>query len=330
MKYIAVTMGSPEGIGSEIILKSWPEIRKAADYIPVFIGAPDVFTYYAQRYHLNIPFNIISEWDTGRVEPDKFNILNINVPDFEVIPGGMSIDGAKAAYEAILKAIDMVQAGKMSAIVTAPLSKDSLIQADIQYTGHTEILLVKTRTQKYSMTLHYDNLFFMHLTGHKPLREAFIYITPDNILDMILMGYKFGQSIGIESPRIGVAGLNPHAGENGLLGNEEINDILPAVSYAQSQNINVSGPYSPDTLFEAESRKKFDIIIALYHDQGHIPIKALGRDKAVQLTVGLPFVRTSPAHGTAFDIAGKGLARPDSFIEAYSLAIRLDSKRTNP
>lgn len=327
MKYIALTMGSPEGIGPEIILKSWPELKKNPEYTPIVIGVPDVFTYYANLYKLNIPFNILSEWEPASVDPDRLNILDIDASPFEIIPGGMSIDGAKAAYETILKAIDMVQAGKMSAIVTAPLSKDSLIQADIQYTGHTEILLVKTRTQKYSMTLYYDNLFVMHLTGHKPLREAFIHITPDNILDMILMGYKFGQSIGMESPRIAVAGLNPHAGENGLLGHEEINDILPAISYAQSQNINVSGPYPPDALFEADSRKKFDIMIALYHDQGHIPIKALGRDKAVQLTVGLPFVRTSPAHGTAFDIAGKGLAKPASFIEAYNLAIRLDSKK---
>lgn len=326
MKYIALTMGNPEGIGPEILLKSWKAIVSDTDYIPVYIGAQKAFSYYNDLYKLGIPFNVLTTWKSDDIDKSCFNILDIANNLHHITPGKVSVVGAKAAYDSLITAIDLVQAGSVSGIVTAPISKDSFIKADIPYTGHTDILLLKSKTQKYSMTLYYDNLFVMHLTGHKPLREAFVHVTSDNIIDMIITAYKFGQSIGIKSPRIGVPGLNPHAGENGLLGHEELTDIIPAITYAHSQNIDVSGPVSPDAIFEAEYRERFDIIIALYHDQGHIPIKAIARDKAVQLTVGLPFIRTSPAHGTAFDIAGKGSANPQSLIEAYELAIRLDKK----
>jgi 4-hydroxythreonine-4-phosphate dehydrogenase len=221
----------------------------------------------------------------------------------------------------------MALKGEIDAIVTAPLNKQAMNEAGYSYAGHTEILAEKTGTKQYAMMLVAKSLRVVHVTTHVSLREACDLITTERVAKTIDLTVRAMRSLGFENPRIAVAGLNPHAGESGIFGREEIEEITPAVEWAKDQGFHTAGPISPDTVFMRAAKGDFDAVVAMYHDQGHIPIKLLGFGEGVNLTLGLPIIRTSVDHGTAFDIAGKGVADPQSLVEAIRLAAEMAVRR---
>ena len=281
---IAITIGDPAGIGPEICEKALanPEIKSLAHYI--VIG------------------------DRNSIPPQLI--------------GRVSAAAGKASVEYVEKAIDMALQGKVDAIVTCPISKEAIHKAGYKYQGHTEILAKRTKTKNYAMLFVAKPFWVMLVTIHIPLKEVSRQLKKSEVLRIIKLAQATLIKAGVKQPRIGVAGLNPHAGENGILGKEEKTIIAPAVAAAKKAGINVSGSISPDVIFNQAKDGKFDLVVAMYHDQGLIPLKLLAFGKAVNVTAGLPFIRTSVDHGTGFDIAGKNLARPDSLIEAIKVAIR--------
>ncbi|HID94055.1 MAG TPA: 4-hydroxythreonine-4-phosphate dehydrogenase PdxA [bacterium (Candidatus Stahlbacteria)] len=300
---IGITMGDPSGIGPEVTLKA---ISTLKNINIVLIGSKAIFDEAKQR------FNIHSV-------PEIINCVTIKRE--EVPYGRTSKKGGVASYKSILGALDLIKRGKIDAIVTAPISKAALNLAGIHYPGHTELLAAFTQTEHFAMMLASDNLRITLVTTHVPLRDVPSKLTIDGILDKIELTHSFLiKFFHVKKPKIGICALNPHAGEEGILGQEEGDKISPAILKAKEKGINAFGPYPSDTLF---TKNGFDAIIAMYHDQGLIPIKLRSFGKAVNITLGLPFVRTSPDHGTAFDIAGKGIADPSSMIEAIKMAQRL-------
>jgi 4-hydroxythreonine-4-phosphate dehydrogenase len=283
--FIAITIGDPAGIGPEICEKALlnPEIKSLAHY--VVIGDRN-----------SIPPRLI-----GRV----------------------SAAAGKASIEYVEKAIDLASRGEVDAIVTCPISKEAIHKAGYKYQGHTEILAKKTKSKNYAMLFVAKPFWVMLVTIHIPLKEVSRQLKKSEVLRIIKLAQATLIKAGVKQPRIGVAGLNPHAGENGILGKEESTIIAPAVATAKKAGINVTGPISPDAIFNQAKDGKFDLVVAMYHDQGLIPIKLLAFGKAVNVTAGLPFVRTSVDHGTGFDIAGKGLANPGSLIQAIKVAVSL-------
>ena len=263
--------------------------------------------------------------------------LGLNTGLLEVVPvtevpedlpvGQVSAAGGEAAFRAVYRAAQDAMAGKVRAVVTAPLSKAAMNLAGHVYPGHTEILAEVGGNVPVRMMLANEELRTVLVSIHVPLRVAVSSLSAAGIVETIRLTDAFLRMTGIQAPRIAVAGINPHAGEDGLLGDEEIRVIGPAVQEARALGIDASGPWPPDTVFmRARGFAEFDVVIAMYHDQGLIPVKYLGVDEGVNLTVGLPFVRTSPDHGTAFDIAGKGIAQPNSLLAAMRMAERLSGK----
>jgi 4-hydroxythreonine-4-phosphate dehydrogenase len=263
--------------------------------------------------------------------------LGLNTGLLEVVPvtevpedlpvGQVSAAGGEAAFQAVYRAAQDAMAGKVRAVVTAPLSKAAMNLAGHVYPGHTEILAEVGGNVPVRMMLANEELRTVLVSIHVPLGVAVSSLSTAGIVETIRLTDAFLRMTGIQAPRIAVAGINPHAGEDGLLGDEEIRVIGPAVHEARAQGIDASGPWPPDTVFmRARGFAEFDVVIAMYHDQGLIPVKYLGVDEGVNLTVGLPFVRTSPDHGTAFDIAGKGIAQPNSLLAAMRMAERLSGK----
>ncbi len=217
--------------------------------------------------------------------------------------------------------MNLALAGKIAAIATAPLNKDAMNQGGCHFPGHTEILAHLSNTKNYAMMLTGGSLRVIHVSTHLSLRQACEKVKKDRVLKVIELADQAMKKIGIKEPRIAVAGLNPHSGEGGLFGTEEIEEIIPAIESAKTLGLNVTGPVAPDTVFyRAAVKKDFDIVVVMYHDQGHIPLKVLGFEEGVNITVGLPFIRTSVDHGTAFDIAGKGVANHMSMLESIRLA----------
>jgi 4-hydroxythreonine-4-phosphate dehydrogenase len=232
-------------------------------------------------------------------------------------------EGGRACVSYIKRAVELVISKQVDAIVTAPISKEALKMAGLKWPGHTEMLADLTRTKDYAMMLIGEHLRVILVTIHTALKNVPDLITKQKILKTIRLAKKACNMLGIKNPIIAVAGLNPHAGEAGIFGDEEIKKIIPAVKEAVKEGIPVSGPYPPDTVFHKAYKGNIDIVVCMYHDQGLIPLKMIAFDKGVNVTVGLPFIRTSPDHGTAYDIAWKGIANPSSMIEAIKLAARL-------
>ena len=229
----------------------------------------------------------------------------------------------KAAFEAIRKAVDLANKNEIDSIVTAPLNKEALHLAGYRYPGHTEILADLTGTKDYAMLLHDKKLTVIHVSTHISLLEAITGLKQERIEKVIEIANTIMKRLCNGEPRIAVAGLNPHSGENGLFGREEIEKIIPAIRNMKNKKINVEGPCPPDTVFLQALKGKYDIVVAMYHDQGHIPLKLLGFDSGVNVTVGLPFIRTSVDHGTAFEIAWQGKANENSMVEAIKLSKKL-------
>lgn len=318
MSYIGITIGDPAGIGPEITLKALTSNYKfKSNYI--IYGSYKVLEYYKNLLGIKIPLNKIShisEYRDGMI--NIISVADIDLKEFEI--GKVSSKCGDAAFKFIITAIKDALDRNIKAVVTAPINKEALQLSGHKFEGHTEIFAKLTNTSKYSMMLIGGPLKVIHVSTHISLKKACESLNRDRILDVINLANVTLKKMGINEPTIAVAGLNPHAGESGIFGNEEIEEIIPAIKIAQENGIKVEGPIPADTVFLKAIKGKYDIVVAMYHDQGHIPIKLLGFETGVNITVGLPIVRTSVDHGTAFDIAGKGIADEKSMIEAMKTA----------
>lgn len=311
MKKLAITVGDPGGIGPEIVVKAlnFSEVRRSC--IPLVIG------------------NGIVIEEAVRLLKSKMSRFakQIEIVDMGVIKkfrkNKPTLEGGSASVSYIKKAVELALSKKVDGIVTAPISKKALKMGGFKWPGHTEMLAELTNTKDYAMMLIGGPLKVILVTIHEALRDVPDLITKERILKTIRLARKACDMFGIKNPRIAVSGLNPHAGEAGLFGKEEIKKIIPAIKEALKEGIPVSGPYPPDTIFYKAYRGDADVVVCMYHDQGLIPLKMLAFDKGVNVTIGLPFIRTSPDHGTAYDIAWKGVANPSSMIEAIKTAAML-------
>jgi|SRR5690625_1775538 len=321
---IGITMGDASGIGPEIIVKSLQNKSIYENAHPLVIGDKKIIHREIERLNLNL------EIRTAIVNEDfKATYGEILCYDLDLLPenlpyGVINKQAGLAAFESLKKAIELAKEKQIDAICTAPLNKEALHKSGHNYPGHTEILAELTNTKHYAMMLSTDKLKVIHVTTHVGLIDAISMIEPKRVYQVITLANETLKKTGIENPKIGVCGINPHAGEGGLFGyGEEEEKIIPAINKAQKEQINVEGPLPADTLFFRAQRGDFDIVVAMYHDQGHSPVKVLGLEQGVNITVGLPIIRTSVDHGTAFDIAGKGIADERSIIEALKQAIEL-------
>ncbi|MFH1368425.1 MAG: 4-hydroxythreonine-4-phosphate dehydrogenase PdxA [Elusimicrobiota bacterium] len=303
---IAITIGDPAGIGPEITAKalSNPSISKICR--PVVIGSKVFFP-------AGIP-KILA----------KKNFIDIGVDSSKVIAGRNSATSGRAAYEYILRAVDLVRSGYADALVTAPVSKAAFMLAGVPYPGHTELLASLTGTSKFVMMMIAGRLRAAMVTRHMPLSETGKNLSVENISETVLLSAEFVRlKYRIAEPRVAVSSLNPHAGEGGMLGKEENGVIVPAVRLLKTKGCNVEGPMPADSLWVKLIKKEFDLAVMMYHDQVMIGLKCVAPEKVVNITAGLPFVRTSPGHGTGFDIAGKNCADPGQMVEAIKTAVQL-------
>lgn len=321
---IGITMGDPSGIGPEIILKSFENVEIRNNRI-IIIG--DYNVMQATHNMLKIKtFNLnrIQDVQDCQFDPGVLNILDLHLVDMaEIHPGTVQAVSGNAAFECIRKAVELAKDKEIDTVVTAPLNKEALHAAGHRYPGHTEILASLTSTEDYAMLLHDKRLSVIHVSTHVSLLEAITGLERERIEKVIELGHEVMKGVCGRQPRIAVSGLNPHGGENGLFGTEEIDEIIPAVENMKGKGIDVEGPHPPDTVFLQALNGKYDLVIAMYHDQGHIPLKLVGFSSGVNVTVGLPFVRTSVDHGTAFEIAWSGKASEESMVEAIKLSIKL-------
>jgi 4-hydroxythreonine-4-phosphate dehydrogenase len=319
---LLITMGDVAGIGPEIIARAWPGLCEVCR--PVVVGDAAWLRRALTLVRSSAKLRLVSR--IAEAEPSADVVLCLHAtkePLNQVEPGRVSAAAGQAAFDFLCTAIDLTLAGQADGIVTAPLHKEGLRAAGLCYPGHTEILAERTGTRRYAMMLYSAGLGVAHVTLHMALRDVFEHVTTDAVLDKIrLLDTMMPRLLG-RRPRIGVAALNPHASDGGLFGDEETRIIAPAVTAAQAERIDVRGPLPSDTLFVRARRGEFDAIVAMYHDQGHIALKLLGGPHAVNITVGLPIVRTSVAHGTAYDIAGKGVADANGMLEAARVAAQL-------
>ena len=327
---IAVTMGDPAGIGPEIILKALddPRIKKACRLL--IFGDRQVLESTARRLAKSFLINSIKR--LGREEGCQESVGCLyeasSLPVDQVIPGRPDPQWGAPALEYILLAARSALKGQVAAMVTCPISKDIIRHIQPSFTGHTEFLARQSKTRSFGMMLAGQRLKVSLVTIHLSLKKALRVLDRKKILRTIELTHQtLTNWFGVRDPHIAVAGLNPHAGEQGAFGSEEEMMITPAILEAQGQGINVSGPYPPDTLFYWAAQGRYDAVVALYHDQGLIPLKLLHFDNAVNITMGLPFIRTSVDHGTAFDIAGKGIANPDSLTQAILLAVAFAGRK---
>jgi 4-hydroxythreonine-4-phosphate dehydrogenase len=320
---VGVTMGDPAGIGPEICLRTVvdPRVQRAA--IPVIIGDGGALERVRRISRVKRRMRTLASPDEARGD-GGVEVLDLKNVDLAACPlGVVSAAAGRAAVEYVFKSIELAMAGQIAAAVTAPLNKEAMRLAGFPFDGHTEIYAQKTGTKDYSMMLVVGRLRALHDSTHVSLREAVERVTRERVLTVIRLAGVAAEMLGIRAPRIGVAGLNPHAGEGGLFGREEIEQITPAIEAARAEGFDVKGPIPADTLFYRARRGEFDFIVAMYHDQGHVPLKLIGFDRGVNVTVGLPMIRTSVDHGTAFDIAGTGKARHESLVAATLLAVRI-------
>lgn len=322
---IAITMGDPSGIGPEVILKALAHPRIYDVCRPLIVGSVEIFQQAAAALPTRpvASLEAVASAADASDSPSRVAVLDIPADLSKIEVGVEGTESGRIAVESVRKAVALARAGEVNAIATAPLNKRAMHMAGFRYPGHTELLAELTDTRDYSMMLVTPHLRVVHVSTHVSLRAAIERVQEPRILTVIGIAHRTLVRMGIESPRIAVAGLNPHAGESGLFGQEEIEIIGPAIEKAQAQGYNASGPFPPDTIFYRASKGEFDIVVAMYHDQGHIPIKQSGFETGVNVSVGMPFPRTSVDHGTAFDIAGKGIASEGSMIEAIELAARM-------
>ena len=325
---VAITMGDASGIGPEIIMKALARPEVHAMCRPLVVGEATRLREAGAIAKSGLAVRALSEPSGARYEPGTVDVI-----DLGIIPAGhpfgkvLPLSG-EGAYRYIERATRLVEAGEADAICTAPLSKEALHAAGHKYPGHTELLAHLTGTPEVSMMLVAPKLRVIHVTTHIGLMDAIRRIEPGLVGRVIARGHATLVKAGIAEPRIGVCGINPHAGENGLFGQgEEEEKIIPAVQACRAKGWQVEGPLPADTLFFRAARGDFDLVVAMYHDQGHGPVKVMGLEAGVNITIGLPVIRTSVDHGTAFDIAGQGIADDGSLVEALRQAADLAPRR---
>lgn len=324
-RLLGITMGDPSGIGPEIIVKLFEQTPLSDCLV---YGDPDWISATAKSMGSEIGVDTLDRPDANRREGFIPVIASCDPLPATLPIGHVSPLAGKAAYQCVQRAIDDALSGVIAGIVTAPLNKQAIHQAGFNFPGHTEILAHRSGDVPVAMMLANDVLRVVLVTIHIPLAAVAQTITTGLELQAIELANQACLALGVKAPRIAVAGLNPHASEGGKFGTEERAIIEPAIAQAQAKGLNVSGPWPGDTIFGRARAGEFDVVVAQYHDQGLIPIKYLGLDQGVNITIGLPFVRTSVDHGTAFDIAGKGLASPESLNQAVRIARTLAQHRT--
>lgn len=337
---IGITMGDPAGVGPEITLKALHQKKLYKSCHPLVVGDASVLSLAAKTTGLEtLEIHRISSVEEAKFVYGIIDVLDMGIIDAEELEiGKVSAMAGDAAFAYVKKVIALAMDGSVDATVTNPLNKEAMNLAGHHYSGHTEIYADFTNTKKYTMMLAHHNLRVVHVSTHVSLREACDRVKKDRILEVTRIAANACREMGISNPRIGIAGLNPHCGEGGLFGREEIEEITPAVEAAQAEGILAEGPIPPDTIFSRARGGWYDCVVAMYHDQGHIPLKVVGfvYDQAaemweavegVNITLGLPIIRTSVDHGTAFDQAGTGKASPASLINAIDYAISFAKSR---
>ncbi|MGI3901858.1 MAG: 4-hydroxythreonine-4-phosphate dehydrogenase PdxA [Janthinobacterium lividum] len=325
---IAITMGDASGIGPEVIMKAVSRADVQELCRPLVIGDAERLRTAGRIVGSPLTVNAVSDAAAARFSPDAIDCVDLKIIPKDHPFGQISKLSGEGAFRFIERAVEVVQAGQADAICTAPLSKEALHLAGHKFPGHTEMLAALTGTPEVSMMLVSPKLRVIHVTTHIGLIDAIAKIEPGLVERVIVRAQETLVKAGITHPRIGVCGINPHAGENGLFGHgEEAEKIAPAVEACRARGWDVRGPLPADTLFFLAARGDYDIVVAMYHDQGHGPIKVLGLESGVNITVGLPVIRTSVDHGTAFDIAGRGIADEGSMVEALRQAVDLAPRR---
>lgn len=337
---IAVTMGDPASIGPEIAVKALLDEKVVSICKPLIVGDANVFEYIIEHLKLNAKVHVIASVAEAKFQTGIIDVLNLNNTKIEELKfGEISAMAGHASFEAVRKAIELAMAGEVDATVTGPINKKSINEAGHHFAGHTEIYAHHTGTKKYAMLLVEDSLKVIHVSTHVSLRQACDLVKKDRILEVVHLLHNGMKQLGETNLKIGVAGLNPHAGDSGLFGTEDDLEILPAVEEAKRLGFDIEGPVPPDTLFAKAATGAYGGVVAMYHDQGHIPFKLNGFKwnekkkqmdsvKGVNITMGLPIIRTSVDHGTAFEIAGKGIASADAMVLAIESAVQL-SKHKN-
>jgi 4-hydroxythreonine-4-phosphate dehydrogenase len=318
MRRVAITMGEPGGVGPEVAVKAALGVKDICT--PLIVGDKTVIEEALCMLKLPVRLSVTDE--PAALGPDMLQIIHTG-PAGGYKKGGPSEAGGRASVDAVRRALELALAGRVDAMATAPISKEALRIAGFPWPGHTEMLAELTGTEDYAMMLMGGPLRVVLVTIHEALRDVPALVTRESVLRTLRLALRAGRMLSIERPKIAVSGLNPHAGEAGLFGGEEAESIIPAIEKARAEGILAEGPFPPDTVFWRASRGEFDIVVSMYHDQGLIPLKLIAFETGVNVTVGLPVIRTSPDHGTAYEIAWKGKAEPSSMVEAVKAALNL-------
>ncbi len=321
---IAVTMGDPASVGPEVTVKALAREEVWACCRPLVVGDARVLAKAIELVKVPLTLHAIDDGSNARFDPAVPDVLDLRNADPATLQmGRVSAAAGRASVDYIEKAVELAQARLVEAITTGPINKAALKAAGIPFIGHTELLAALTGEERVTTMLATTGLRVMHVTRHVPLAEVARHITKENVLETTRLTDVGLKQMGIAAPRLAVAALNPHGGDDGLMGREELDAIGPAVEAARAEGIDAQGPIPADSVFFRAIRGEFDAVIAMYHDQGHIPIKTHGFEHSVTVTLGLPIVRTSVDHGTAFDIAWQGVAHEESMVEAICLAAQL-------
>ena len=334
---IGISVGDPAGIGPEITAKAL-SLREIYDICkPLAVGEMEMMTDAVKFSGLDAKIHAVSSPGEGLYKLGTIDVLDMkNIDAKSIRHKVVSPDCGRASFEYVRKVIELAMSGQIDATVTGPINKEAINRAGFHYSGHTEIYADLTRTEDYAMMLMHEQFRVIHVSTHVSLREACDRVKKARVYTVIKLGYDTLKRLGIANPRIAVSGLNPHAGESGLFGREEMEEIEPAIKQAQEEGLTVEGPIPPDTVFSKMQGGQYDIVVVMYHDQGHIPTKLLGFQydektktwdsvSGVNITLGLPIIRVSVDHGTAFGKAGEGRANPESIIQAIEIAARLAS-----
>ncbi len=323
---LGITMGDAAGVGPEIIDKALAKKEFYNIARPIVIGDASVIEDALKVAKVKVDINSVKDVSEAKYEHGTIEVIDLkNIRLSELKMGQVQAMAGEASVKYVEKAVEMALENKIDAIVTAPLNKEAMNLAGYDYAGHTEILAHLTKTKDYAMMLVAGHLRVIHVTTHVSMRDACELIKKDRVLTTIRLTNEVTKKMGVKAPKIAISGFNPHAGESGLFGNEEIKEITPAIESAKKNNMNVIGPMPPDTVFLRASRGEYDAVVAMYHDQGHIPVKMLGFESGINVTIGLPIIRTSVDHGTAYRRAGLrlGTGDPTSLEEAMKLAVQM-------
>jgi 4-hydroxythreonine-4-phosphate dehydrogenase len=331
--FIGISMGDPAGIGPEIIVKALLKRSVYTQCKPIVVGDAGVIKQAVDFLNVTLKVNGISNVRDAKSKYGAIDVVDLANFSQKVAYGKVSAEAGKAAFESIVRVIELAMKGEVDATVTAPINKEAINLAGFHFSGHTEIYAHYTGTKKYAMLLVHNNLRIIHVSTHVSLRQACDCVQKERIIEVTRLLHDACRGFGIAKPQIAVAGLNPHSGDNGLFGWEEEKEIIPAIEEMQREGFTVEGPVPPDTLFSKAIGGMYDGCVAMYHDQGHIPFKVFGFKwnksrkrldvEGVNITLGLPIIRVSVDHGTAFEIAGKGIASEKAMLTSIDYAIKM-------